>query len=89
MGYGRRAELNGPLAGIIERAWSIVFDEMRIGATVNGLEREEVLEYPRRAVREALINAVAHRDYRIAGRRFAIRMYADRLEIISPGGPPG
>ena len=89
VGYGRRAELTGPLADIIDRAWAIVFDEMRIGATVNGLEREEVLEYPRRAVREALINAVAHRDYRIAGRRIEIRMYADRLEIISPGGLPG
>lgn len=89
VGYGRRAELTGPLAAIVERAWSIVFDEMRIGATVNDLEREEVLEYPRRAVREALINAVAHRDYRISGRRIEIRMYADRLEIISPGGLPG
>jgi ATP-dependent DNA helicase RecG len=89
IGYGRRAELNGPLARIIERAWSIVFDEMRIGATVSGLEREEVLEYPRFAVREALVNAVAHRDYRISGRRIEIRMYADRLEIISPGGLPG
>jgi len=89
IGYGRRAELNGPLARIIERAWSIVFDEMRIGAMVSGLEREEVLEYPRFAVREALVNAVAHRDYRISGRRIEIRMYADRLEIISPGGLPG
>jgi ATP-dependent DNA helicase RecG len=89
VGYGRRAELTGPLAAIIERAWAIVFDEMRIGAKVNDLEREELLEYPRRAVREALINAVAHRDYRIAGRRIEIRMFADRLEIISPGGLPG
>jgi ATP-dependent DNA helicase RecG len=89
VGYGRRAELNGPLATVIERAWNIVFDEMRIGATVTGLEREELLEYPRRTVREALINAVAHRDYRITGRRIEIRMYADRLEIISPGGLPG
>jgi hypothetical protein len=62
---------------------------MRVGATVNGLEREELLEYPRFAVREALVNAVAHRDYRISGRRIEIRMYADRLEIISPGGLPG
>ena len=77
------------MARIIERAWAIVFDEMRVGATVNGLEREELLEYPRFAVREALVNAVAHRDYRIAGRRIEIRMYADRLEIISPGGLPG
>lgn len=89
IGYGRRDELTGPVARIIERAWAIVFDEMRIGATVNGLEREELLEYPRFAVREALVNAVAHRDYRISGRRIEIRMYSDRLEIISPGGLPG
>lgn len=89
IGYGRRDELAGPVARIIERAWSIVFEEMRVGATVSGLEREELLEYPRFAVREALVNAVAHRDYRISGRRIEIRMYADRLEIISPGGLPG
>ncbi|MFO7663750.1 MAG: ATP-binding protein [Chloroflexota bacterium] len=89
IGYGRRDELSGPVARIIERAWAIVFDEMRIGATVSGLEREELLEYPRFAVREALVNAVAHRDYRISGRRIEIRMYSDRLEIISPGGLPG
>ncbi len=62
---------------------------MRVGATVNTLEREEITEYPRFAVREALVNAVAHRDYRIKGRRIEIRMYANRLEIISPGGLPG
>ena len=56
---------------------------------VNGLERAELLEYPRFAVREALVNAVAHRDYRIRGRRIEVRMYADRLEVISPGGLPG
>jgi ATP-dependent DNA helicase RecG len=89
IGYGRRDELTGSLARIIERAWAIVFDEMRVGATVNGLQREELLEYPRFAVREALVNAVAHRDYRITGRRIELRMYADRLEIISPGGLPG
>ncbi|MCA9967147.1 MAG: putative DNA binding domain-containing protein [Anaerolineales bacterium] len=89
IGYGRRAELTGPVARIIERAWNIVFEEMRVGATVNKLEREELTEYPRFAVREALVNAVCHRDYRIQGRRIELRMYADRLEIISPGGLPG
>lgn len=89
IGYGRRDELSGNLARIIERAWNIIFEEMRVGATVNGLERAELLEYPRFAVREALVNAVAHRDYRIRGRRIEVRMYADRLEIISPGGLPG
>lgn len=89
VGYGRRDELRGPLARIIERAWNIIFEEMRVGATVEQLERQELLEYPRFAVREALVNAVAHRDYRVRGRRIEIRMYSDRLEIISPGGLPG
>lgn len=89
IGYGRRDEISGPLARVVERAWNVIFEEMRVGATVDTLERKEITEYPRFAVREALVNAVSHRDYRIRGRRIEIRMYADRLEIISPGGLPG
>lgn len=89
IGYGRRDEIAGPLARVVERSWNIIFEEMRVGATVDKLERQELTEYPRFAVREALVNAVAHRDYRIRGRRIEIRMYSDRLEIISPGGLPG
>ncbi len=89
VGYGRRDELVGPLPRIIDRAWNVIYEEMRVGATVNKLEREELTEYPRFAVREALVNAVAHRNYRISGRRIEIRMYANRMEIISPGGLPG
>jgi len=89
IGYGRRDEIAGPIARVVERTWNVIFEEMRVGAHVNQLEREELTEYPRFAVREALVNAIAHRDYRIKGRRIEIRMYADRLEIISPGGLPG
>ncbi|MEW5961533.1 MAG: ATP-binding protein [Chloroflexota bacterium] len=88
-GYGRRVEIQGPLARIIERAWHVTMEEMRVEAVVNGLRREERPEYPRFAVREALVNAVCHRDYRLSGRRVEIRMYDDRLEVISPGGLPG
>jgi ATP-dependent DNA helicase RecG len=88
-GYGRRDDLEGPLARLVEKAWNITVGEMRVGAVVAGLKREEQYEYPPVAVREALVNAIAHRDYRIGGRRVEIRMYADRLEIISPGGLPG
>jgi len=88
-GYGRRAELEGPLARLLEAAWNIVWEEMRVGAVVTDLKREEQPEYPRFAVREALVNAVAHRDYRLSGRRVEIRMFEDRLEVISPGGLPG
>ncbi len=88
-GYGRREEIGGPLAHIIQRTWAVVTEEMRTGAVVKGLEREEQTEYPSAAVREALVNAVAHRDYRLRGRRIEVRMFADRMEIISPGGLPG
>jgi ATP-dependent DNA helicase RecG len=60
-----------------------------VGAVVNGLQREELTEYPPFAVREALVNAVAHRDYRVRGRRIEVRMYSNRMEVISPGGLPG
>jgi len=88
-GYGRREEIGGPLARIIQRTWEVVGEEMRIGAVVTGLEREERTEYPTAAVREALVNAVAHRDYRLGGRRVEVRMFTDRMEITSPGGLPG
>jgi len=88
-GYGRREEIGGPLARIIQRTWEVVGEEMRVGAVVTGLERKERTEYPVPAVREALVNAIAHRDYRLGGRRIEVRMFSDRLEITSPGGLPG
>jgi len=88
-GYGRREEIGGPLPKIIQRAWQVVGEEMRKGAVVTQLERKERTEYPVSAVREALVNAVAHRDYRLSGRRIEVRMFSDRMEISSPGGLPG
>lgn len=87
-GYGRREELIGPLPKIIDRAYRVMWEEMDKRAVVKGLVREEQLEYPESAVREALVNAVAHRDYQLSGRSIEIRMYTDRMEIISPGGLP-
>ncbi|MGD8997002.1 MAG: ATP-binding protein, partial [Anaerolineae bacterium] len=88
-GYGRREEIGGSLPQIIRRAWQVVGEEMRKGAVVTALERKERTEYPVAAVREALVNAVAHRDYRLRGRRIEVRMFSDRMEITSPGGLPG
>lgn len=89
VGYGRREEVGGPLARMVETTWAVLLEEMHVGAVVKGLEREERKEYPPFAVREALVNSVCHRDYRLRGRRIEIRKFADRLEVISPGGLPG
>lgn len=88
-GYARREEITGPLARLVENMWELTWGEMAVSAVVRGLEREETFEYPAFAVREALVNAVCHRDYRLRGRRIEVRMYRDRLEVISPGGLPG
>ena len=89
VGYKGRREINGPLAHVVEQTWNAVYREMRNGARLHGLKREEETEYPSFAVREAIVNAVCHRDYRIKGRKIEIRMYDDRLEFISPGGLAG
>ncbi len=88
-GYSRREEIIGPLPRLIEAAWQVIWEEMRVAAVVKGLVREEKGEYPSFAIREALVNAVCHRDYQLTGRRIEIRMFDDRMEVISPGGLPG
>lgn len=48
----------------------------------------ETLEYPTFAWQEAVVNAVAHRDYGLTGTAIDVHKYDDRLEVISPGAPP-
>ena len=50
-----------------------------------GFERYDIPEYPYDAVREAIINAIAHGDYEIKGTDVTFFIYDDRIEIISPG----
>jgi ATP-dependent DNA helicase RecG len=88
-GYTRREEIGGPLRQVVEGLWNTIQEEMRHESLITGLKREEVPEYPLPAVREAIVNAVAHRDYRLSGRRIEVRMFDDRMEIVSPGGLPG
>ncbi len=51
--------------------------------------RVEFVEYPERAVHEALVNAFIHRDYLVTGSEVHVDIFDDRLEITSPGGMPG
>jgi len=64
---------------------------MRQGTLIDGIFHRTVFEYPEEAVREAIINTVAHRDYspHAKGTQVRVEMYADRLEIITPGGLHG
>ena len=62
---------------------------MRKGSRLEGLARADFTEYPVEAVREAVVNAVAHRDYSIRGEGIRVTMFADRIEFYSPGRLPG
>jgi ATP-dependent DNA helicase RecG len=72
----------------IEDAIQFLIRNMRHITKVQGFSRVVIDEYPYDALREALVNAVAHRDYGIQGASIRIEKYADRLRILSPGGPP-
>jgi len=84
-----RQEVRGTLPEQIRRAEAFVVDNMRRGVRLLGLERVEETEVPIEAVREAIVNAVAHRDYQIRGDEIRVLMFGDRIEFYSPGRLPG
>ena len=57
-------------------------------STLSGMQRVEVPMIPDKVIREALVNAVCHRDYSISNRRITVYVFRDRLEISSPGRLP-
>lgn len=81
--------LEGPLSRLVEQAVGFVRRNTTKPLVVKGLKRQETEAYPAEALREAVVNAVAHRDYADAGAKIAIEVYADRLRVSSPGDPPG
>lgn len=76
-------------AGVIERTLDFVRRNIALEAWIDrGGRRQEHWEYPLEAVREAVVNAVVHRDYTITVSDVELSIYADRMEIISPGRLP-
>ncbi len=77
-------DCRGPLDEQIISAYNFVYQYNRLSARKE-VGREEKTQYSMRAVFEALVNAVVHRDYSIHGSKIRLFMFADRLEIHSPG----
>jgi ATP-dependent DNA helicase RecG len=73
----------------VDELWDLIALRNEVHLYQDGLFRHEVATFNEGAVREALLNALAHRDYRLGGSIF-VRQYPKRLQIVSPGGfPPG
>jgi len=84
-----KQEIRGTLPQQLRQAETFVRDQLRSVVRLVGLSREETPEYPLEAVRELLVNAVAHRDYNQGGDSIHLHIFADRLEVHSPGDLPG
>lgn len=80
--------VHGNLFQLLDAAMSFIFKHLSLSGTTDTLEREEHLEIPYKAIREAVINALCHRSYRDAGGSVAIAIYDDRVEIENPGSFP-
>ena len=83
----REKEITGSLDDLIEDA--MAFFKLTLPQTFkipDGIRREDRYAYPMMALREALVNAVAHRDYTISGSAIRIFIFENRVEIRSPGG---
>lgn len=80
-----RKELNGSLLQQLEDAYAYIDSYNRTRAEFEGLERIDTRDYPAEALREALLNAIVHRDYSISSSTL-ISIFDNRIEIITIGG---
>ncbi|HMA35972.1 MAG TPA: helix-turn-helix domain-containing protein [Chloroflexia bacterium] len=89
-GYLDRKNLRGPIPELIDAAERFIEASMLTGARIEGWKRVDLPEYPLKAVREAITNALVHRDYHEAGQHVRIFVYPGQIEVHSPGLlPPG
>ncbi|MEO7910550.1 MAG: ATP-binding protein [Roseiflexaceae bacterium] len=84
-----REDSRDTLVETVRRAELWISEHMRRGSRMIGLERQDWAQFPQGALREALVNAVAHRDYTIRGEGIRIALFGDRMECYSPGRLPG
>ena len=84
-----RTECTGPLSRILDDCLRFIARYTRRYAVVRGVKREILPEYPEAVLREAILNALAHRDYGLAGATVYVTIWDDRIEVQSPGPLPG
>ena len=79
-------EDTGSLISLMENAVNFVQNNSKKKWVIKGLERIEEEDYPTGALREAIVNALIHREYQMKGAEVHVDMYDDRLTVSSPGG---
>ena len=84
----KRIRFEAPLVRLIDEAVGRIKEHIRERTILHDLFFRERLEYPTFAWQEALVNAVAHRDYSLTGAAIEVWMFDDHITVRSPGPPP-
>ncbi|MDP2586299.1 MAG: ATP-binding protein [Candidatus Komeilibacteria bacterium] len=85
-----KADIDGTLNEQIDTMQKFILRNIRTSAQIVGTKRVDRYEYPEKAIREIIANAIIHRDYRITETYAQVNVFEDRLEVFNPGClPPG
>ena len=82
-----RCDFHGDIYSMIDETMAWILSKINVELVIKKLKREERPELPQEAIREAVVNALAHRDY-LSTANVQVYLFSDRLEIVSPGGLP-
>ncbi|MFA5141246.1 MAG: ATP-binding protein [Elusimicrobiota bacterium] len=85
--YDRR-DVRGDLFTQFEEAILFLEKHLNVRSEIKGVDREDICEIPMEALREAVVNALMHRDYGVTGTQISVDVFDDRIEITNPGGLP-
>jgi len=83
-----RKDINTDFISTINESLTFLKKHLKLSYKIEKIQREEILEIPEIALREAVINAVTHRNYFEEGANVVIEIFDDRVEISNPGGLP-
>jgi hypothetical protein len=83
-----KKEYGGNIFSVLENTQNFILNHINLSAKIEGLYRTDSYEIPLIALREALINALIHRDYANFGRDIKVGVYDDIVNIVSPGALP-
>ncbi|MDW7694042.1 ATP-binding protein [Flammeovirgaceae bacterium SG7u.111] len=83
-----KKEYGGDIFSVLENTQNFILNHIHLKADIKGLYRNETYEIPQVSLREALVNAVVHRDYVNGGRDIKVGVYDDIVNIVSPGSLP-
>jgi ATP-dependent DNA helicase RecG len=85
--YDRR-DVRDDLLTQFNEAVGFLQKHLNVRSEILGVNREDIYEIPIGVLREALVNALMHRDYSITGTQVSVEVFDDRVEIVNPGGLP-